>query len=62
MQQQELDMETHNLHVRNNINILKLAIGASLLYLLLNLATQTHSSPVIFKTVYTDSLMENHHP
>jgi hypothetical protein len=55
-------METHNLHVRNNINILKLAIGASLLYLLLNLATQTHSSPVIFKTISTDSLMENNYP
>jgi hypothetical protein len=55
-------METHNLHVRNNINILKLALGASLLYLLLNLATQTHSSPVIFKTVYTDSVMENYYP
>ena len=55
-------MEMHNLYIKNNINILKLALGAILLYLLLNLATQTHSSPVIFKTVYTDSLMENHHP
>ncbi len=62
MQQQELDMEMHNLYIKNNINILKLAIGASLLYLLLNLATQTHSSPVIFKTVYTDSVMENYYP
>ena len=52
----------HNLYIKNNINILKLAIGASLLYLLLNLATQTHSSPVIFKTISTDSLMENYHP
>ena len=55
-------MEMHNLYIKNNINILKLAIGASLLYLLLNLATQTHSSPIIFKTVYTDSLMENYYP
>jgi hypothetical protein len=56
-------MEMHNLYIKNNINILKLAIGASLLYLLLNLATQIHSSsPVIFKTISTDSLMENYHP
>jgi hypothetical protein len=55
-------MEMHNLYRKNNINFLKLALGVSLLYLLLNLATQIHSSPVIFKTIYTDSVMENNYP
>jgi hypothetical protein len=42
---------------------LKLALLATLTYLLLNLTSQSHISvPTTYKVVTEDSVMENYHP
>lgn len=51
------------INLNNFKDTLRLFVAATLTYLLLNLASQSHISvPTTYKIVTEDSVMENYHP